>query len=93
MNTSKRRKRINVGSDVRAAHVYPEHGSPKSADALLVDIVLESDEALKLAQYLVQAARESHELTIAAARKPAVKSGLHPVTVTYAVRKIKRLHS
>lgn len=89
MTTTKKSKRFNVGSDVRATHVYPGFGSSKSANVALVDIVLCSDEALKLAQYLVQAARESHELTIAAARKPAAKNNLHTVTVTYEGRKKK----
>ncbi len=82
-------KRITVASDVYATHVYPELGSSKSAKAVLVNIVLSDDEALKLARHLVQAARETKELTIAAKRKPSVKKADHLVTVTYEPRKKK----
>jgi hypothetical protein len=51
-------KRINVASDIHATHVYPELGSPKSAKAVMVNIVLSDDEALNLARHLVQVAKE-----------------------------------
>jgi len=82
-------RRITVGSRIYATHVYPESGSPKSANAQMIDIVLSDDEALNLARHLVQAARVAKELTIAGIRKPAVKSGLHHITVTYEPRKSK----
>lgn len=83
------KKRITVGSKIYATHVYPAAGSPKSADAQMVDLVLSDDEALKLAGYLIQAARQTKELTVAGVRQPAVKTGLHHVTVTYEPRKKK----
>lgn len=86
MSTTKKQKRYNVASTIRATHVYPELGSPRSATAVLVNIVLKDDEALNLARHLVQAAREARELTIAAARKPGVMNNLHTVTVTYEGR-------
>jgi len=86
MSTTKKQKRYSVASTVRATHVYPELGSSRSATATLVNIVLKDDEALNLARHLVQAARESRELTIAAVRKPGTKNNLHTVTVTYEAR-------
>ena len=85
----KESRRITVGSKIYATHVYPEAGSPKSANAQMVDLVLSDDEALNLARHLVQAARVTKELTIAGIRKPAVKTGLHHVTITYEPRKRK----
>ena len=55
----------------------------------MVDFVLSDDEALKLACCLIQAARQIRELMIAGVRQPAVKTGLHHVTVTYEPRKKK----
>jgi hypothetical protein len=79
-------KRITVASNVYAAHVYPELASPKSANAVMVNIVLSDDEALNLARHLIQAARVTKQLTIAARRKPSVKNDTHLVTVTYEPR-------
>ena len=79
-------RRITVGSRIYAKHVYPVFGSIKSANAQMIDLVLSDDEALNLARHLIQAARQAKELTIAGVRKPAVKSHLHTVTVTYEPR-------
>jgi len=82
-------RRVTVGTRIYATHVYPKDGSDKAAAAQMVDIVLSDDEALNLARYLIQAARVSKELTVAAIRKPSAKKKLHHVTVTYEPRKSK----
>lgn len=69
-----------------AKAVYPLHGSSKSADAKEVNILLTDDEALNIARYLVQAAREATEITLKAMRTPSVKKHDHSVTVTYEPR-------
>jgi len=82
-------KRITVASHIYATHVYPGLASLKSAKADSVNIVLSDDEALNLARHLVQAARETKELTIMVKRKPSIKKDNHPMTVTYQPRKKK----
>ena len=86
-------RRKTVGSRIYAKHVYPEFGSDKSANSVMVNIVLSDDEALNLARHLVQAARCARELTLAAQRKPAVKKQDHSVTVTYEVRMEKQVQT
>lgn len=81
--------RKSVNSTIRANAVYPKHGSPKSADAEFVNVVLTDDEALNLAQYLIQASRESLEVNIRFARKAAKKTGLHGISITYDDKKAK----
>jgi len=79
-------RRKTVGSRIYATHVYPEFGSKKSANAVMVNIVLSDDEALNLARHLVQAARCAKELTLTALRKPSIKKHDHSVAVTYEIR-------
>lgn len=82
--------RKTVSSQIYANQVYPKMESPKSATAEYINILLGDDEALNLARHLIQSARESTELTIRVARKPAVKTSKHSVSVTYECRKKKR---
>ena len=79
-------KRIEVGPRIYAKAVYPKYGSPKAEHGKEVNILLTDDEALNLAWYLVQGARESKEMTIMASRKAAVRKNVHRVTVTYEPR-------
>jgi len=81
--------RKTVSSDIHAKKVYPGIDSNKAATAKYINIVLEADEAKRLADSLIQAASEAEELTIRAARPPAVKTSLHAVSVTYETRKQK----
>ena len=80
--------RKTVTATVRAKKVYPLFGSPKS-DSQYVNALLSEDEALNLAKNIIQAARESGELTIRLDRKAAKTTKLHSVTVTYEKRKRK----
>ena len=79
-------KRVTVGSKIYAKAVYPKHGSPKSADAKEVNILMTADEALNLARYLVQGARDSKEMTIKAMRTASKSKKDHHITVTYEPR-------
>ncbi len=60
--------------------------TPKAKDGKEVNILLSDDEALNLAWYLIQGARESKEMTIMALRKASVGKKDHRVTVTYEPR-------
>ena len=84
----KKSVRTTVTATARAKKVYPLFGSSKS-DSQYVNALLSEDEALNLAKNILQAVRESDELTIRLDRKAAKKTKLHSVTVTYEKRKKK----
>jgi hypothetical protein len=61
-------------------------GSEKAATAEYINIVIEAEEAERLASAIIQAATEAREFTIRAARKPTVKTGKHAVSITYETK-------
>ena len=81
--------RKTISSKIYAKATYPKLDSPKSATADYLNVVITDDEALNLAHHLVQGAKEAKEMTIRFARKPAVKTQLHSVSVTYETRMAK----
>lgn len=87
---SKVPRRKTVSSKIYAIATYPKLGSLKEGTSKFINIVISDDEALNLARHLVQAAREAKEVTVLCLRTPAVKSGLHQITVTYDTRKAKK---
>ena len=60
--------------------------SDVAATAEYINIVIEAEEAERLASAISQAASEAKEFTIRAARKPAVRTGKHAVSITYETR-------
>ena len=82
--------RKTVECNVHAKKVYPAMNSAVAATAEYINIVIEAEEAERLASSITQAAKEAEEFTIRAARKPAVRSGKHAVSITYETRKAKR---
>ena len=73
----------------RAASIRASRRAEKAATAEHLNIVLEADEALNLARHLIQGARVAKELTVRVARKPAIKTERHAVSVTYETGKKK----
>jgi hypothetical protein len=81
--------RKTVSSRIYAKATYPKLDSPKATTSVYLNVMFTDDEALNLARHLIQASREAMELTIKVIRKPARKTGLHNVSVTYETRAIK----
>jgi len=82
--TTKKGKRHTVSSGIKALACYPKIGSPKAATAQFVNFVLDPENAKLLGEALADGADGASRVTVRCARKPAKKSGLCSVTVTFA---------
>lgn len=84
MATTKKGKRHNVSSSIRALAYYPKMGSPVAETAEFVNFVLDPENAQLLGHALSDGAAGASRVTVRCSREPAKKSGLCSVTVTFA---------